>query len=35
MNHYALEELIELWKEEQMTIEQMIGQMLLVHQDLD
>jgi hypothetical protein len=35
MNRYSLEELIELWKEEQMTIEQMIGQMLLVHQDLD
>jgi hypothetical protein len=35
MNHYSLEELIELWKEEQMTIEQMIDQILRVHQDLD
>jgi hypothetical protein len=35
MNHYSLEELIELWKEEQMTIEQMIEQLLLVQQDLD
>ena len=35
MNHYSLEVLIELWKEEQMTIEQMIDQLLVAHQDLD
>jgi len=35
MSHYALEQLIEFWKEEQMTIEQMIGHLLLVYQDLD
>ncbi len=35
MNPYTLEELIELWKEEQMTTEQMIDQLLLAQQDLD
>jgi hypothetical protein len=35
MNHFSLEELIEFWKEEQMTTEQMIEQLLLVQQDLD
>jgi hypothetical protein len=35
MSHYTLEQLIELWKEEQMPIEQMIDQLLLVYQDID
>jgi hypothetical protein len=30
MSHYTLDELIELWKREQLTAEQMIGQLLLV-----
>jgi hypothetical protein len=32
MSHYSLEELIEMWKREQLTAEQMIGQILQVLQ---
>jgi hypothetical protein len=30
MSHYTLDELIELWRREQLTTEQVIGQLLLV-----
>ena len=30
MSHYTLDELIELWRREQLTAEQMIGQLLLM-----
>ena len=30
MSNYTLDQLIELWRREQLTMEQMIGQMLLV-----
>jgi hypothetical protein len=30
MSHYTLDELIELWRREQLTTEQMIGQLLQV-----
>jgi hypothetical protein len=30
MSHYSLEELLDLWKREQLTAEQMIGQLLQV-----
>ena len=30
MSHYTLEELVMRWKREELTVEQMIGQLLLV-----
>jgi hypothetical protein len=30
MSHYSLDELIEFWKHEKLTVEQIIGQMLQV-----
>lgn len=32
MNHYSIDDLIARWKREELTIEQMIGQILLVLQ---
>ena len=33
MSHYTLEQLIELWRREKLTLEQMIGQMLQILQE--
>jgi hypothetical protein len=33
MSHHTLDDLIELWKREKLTTEQMVGQLLLVLKD--
>lgn len=33
MNHYSIEELIARWKREELTAEQLLGQLLLVLRD--
>ena len=35
MSHYTLDELIARWKKEDMTAEQMIGQLLLLLKEID
>jgi len=35
VSHYSLDELIELWRREKLTTEQMIGQILLILKEVD